>query len=121
MQIIISLSNIVFLNNATYEYNNYLFVGTTLWSNITNNNLLYVLNDFNCAKDLIINKYNNYYFNNYLFINNTLILLIHHLSSYKLIHKKYKSHGSLNQCFASDCDELFLQNIKLWIWTYSLS
>lgn len=127
-----NLNNVVFLNNSCYVYKNFRFVGSTLWSNITNNNYKYLTNCFSQIKDLkarelgldnAINNYNILFNNNYNFLENvpndeyTNVFITHHLPSYQLIDKQYE-YCQLNQCFASSCENLFA-NTKYWFYGHT--
>jgi hypothetical protein len=48
--------NISFLDNSYEDYNSIRFIGTTLWSNITNPT--YKINDTNMIKEMDVEKYN---------------------------------------------------------------
>ncbi len=120
-----NLHKISFLNNTTEFYNNYLFIGSTLWSFITssNNNM----NDFNCIENMTRAKYNNLHIQSVFFINNQLrlnsdkkiIILTHHLPSFKLIDDKYLCYSNMNQYFASHCDHLIIDPVILWLYGHT--
>ncbi len=115
------LFNIYFLNNEYFDYQNYRFVGSTLWSNIKNNNIL--INDFNNIYNFTIEKYNHLHQLSKLFLMNTiqnsmeedkkLILITHHIPSYKLVNTNEFIH---NECFVGECDELICNKIKIWFY-----
>ena len=121
------LDNVTFLNNSCEEYEGFLFVGSILWSKI--NDSKYLVNDFNMINDMSISKYNNMYKENFIYIDKILeenkdkkvIILTHHMPSYDFIDDIYKvgDNKYYNQCFASDCSELFRDNVKLWIYGHT--
>jgi predicted phosphodiesterase len=120
------LNNITFLDNSYEDYNGYRFIGCTLWSEIKDK--MYLINDFQNIKDINIELYNELYKVNYEYLEENipnsplpLIVITHHLPSYNLIDKKYKTFEILNynQCFASDCSKLFNEKIKLWIYGHT--
>ena len=132
-----NMNNVIFLNNNHCDYNGFRFIGSTLWSKILNlNSPKYDLtNCFNCIKDFKINKkeginkYNNLFQNNYEYLNNTInktteesdlpiIVITHHLPSYKLIAPKYQGYD-MNQCFASNCEELMKNQVKYWFYGHT--
>ena len=121
--------NITFLNNKIEIYENFTFIGCTLWSSIPTNIKRYELNSFNDFKkirSLTIEKYDLLFAKNLLFIKNALtnennkniICLTHHMPSYNLISEKYKD-SDLNYMFASNIENIFNDNIKLWICGHS--
>lgn len=122
------LNNITFLDNSYEDYNGYRFIGCTLWSEIKDS--AYLINDFQFIKHMDVELYNELYKVNYEFLEENipnsplpLIVITHHLPSYYLIEKKYKTNGivNYNQCFASDCSKLFNEKIKLWIYGHTHS
>jgi predicted phosphohydrolase len=120
--------NISFLNNTYEYYNNYCFIGTTLWSKITNP--VFEINDiYNIPKFDYI-QYNNLnricidFLHDTLQNNNNCIVITHHVPSYYLIDKKYKSTAMLpyNQWFYCDMDDFFEREqhkIKCWVYGHT--
>ena len=123
-------NNISFLNNNYENYNNYCFIGTTLWSKIINPKN--VINDvYNIPKFDYI-KYNRLNMLSVDFLENTLknnkncIVITHHVPSESLIDVKYKTSKMLpyNQWFYCDMDpiiETYNKNIKCWIYGHTHS
>lgn len=120
------LENISFLNYSYFDYEGYRFVGSTLWSKITNSK--YVGNDFNIIKDMTISLYNELHEIGKEFIEETIsesklpiIMITHHLPSYKLIADEFKigEYKDYNQMYASDCEYLMKDPIKLWIYGHT--
>jgi predicted phosphohydrolase len=121
-------SNISFLNNTFEYYEEYCFVGSTLWSNIKNPN--YKINDMYAIKDFDYIKYNS---NNQMCINflentvknnNNLIVITHHVPSNDLIDPKYKVSNMIlyNQWFYCDMDNFIEKNkdkIKCWFYGHT--
>lgn len=128
--------NVYFLNNSCHELNDeYILLGTTLWSDTKNDPYIeYSINDYNHI--YIQNKNKNNIMNitteytTQLFKDNVnwllksiplcrekkIVILTHHLPSYKLIAPKYIG-SSINSAFASDLDYIMEQNdnIKYWL------
>lgn len=120
--------NISFLNNSYEYYDNYCFVGTTLWSKITNPN--YQINDINYIPNfdfIQYNKLNNICINflqDTLKDNNNCIVITHHMPSKSLIDVKYTTYKMLpyNQWFYCNMDEFIENNkdkIKCWIYGHT--
>lgn len=121
--------NITFLNNDYEYYENICFIGTTLWSKITNPK--YKINDTCCIKNLNINAFNalhnkclNYLDTTLNTITSDVIVITHHLPSEKLVDKKYKigEYSNNNQWFYSDMDDLlekYNDKIKLWFYGHT--
>jgi predicted phosphohydrolase len=116
--------NIYFLNNKTFKYEGILFIGTTLWSLIPEDYTVYdqlsSMNDFKLIKEFTLEEYRKLFINNVKFIKNNLeensIIITHHAPSMKCIAEEYK-YDKVNCCFASDLDELFMNN-KVIGWIY---
>ena len=120
--------NISFLNNQYEIYENYCFIGTILWSKITNP--LYRINDayqipnFNHIQYNELNEECIEFLNNVLEENDNCIIITHHLPSESLIDKKYKTPDMLlyNQWYYCDLDELIDTNrakIKCWFYGHT--
>jgi predicted phosphohydrolase len=120
-----NLTKITFLNNSSEEYDNYLFVGSTLWSCVRNTNNL--TNDFNMILNITPEIYNKLHDESINYITNivntnsnkNIIVLTHYLPSYKLIDKKYIKYNNYYQCFASNNDNLINSPICLWIYGHT--
>lgn len=120
--------NISFLNNNYEKYNNYCFIGTTLWSKITNPiyeiNDLYNIPNFNYLKYNRLNMLSVDFLQDALQNNENCIVITHHMPSSSLIDIKYKTPGMLpyNQWFYCDMDELIEKKgdkIKCWIYGHT--
>jgi predicted phosphodiesterase len=113
----LKFENIVFLCNTCYFYEDRWFIGTTLWSVITNPR--YKINDVNYIKKLDHIKYNQLNEHSVEFLNNVIqnkenvIIITHHVPSDKLTNAKYKNPmlRPYNQWFVSDMDN-FINNYK---------
>jgi predicted phosphodiesterase len=116
------ISNVVFLDNDIYEYQGYVFLGSTLWSCI--NDATNTINDTLCINGMTVEKYNDLHNESLQFIkeqlirHNNVIIITHHLPSYMLIDSKYSDCGYL-QWFASHLDDLMLrEQDKIVCWIY---
>jgi predicted phosphohydrolase len=120
--------NISFLNNSYEYYENFCFVGTTLWSKITNP--FYETNDCSQIPDFDYIKYNQLNsisigFLEYTLYNNiNCIIITHHVPSNSLIDMKYKKQNMIhyNQWFYCDMDSLIetqKDKIKCWIYGHT--
>ncbi len=121
-------NNISFLNNTYEHYDEHCFIGTTLWSKITNPN--YEINDVNYIPNFDYVKYNRLnmisvdFLQDALENNDKCIIITHHVPSESLIDKKYKTKNMLpyNQWFYCDNDNLIETNkdkIKCWIYGHT--
>jgi predicted phosphohydrolase len=118
-------NNISFLNNKYEIYDNYCFIGTTLWSKITDPK--YKINDVYQIKHFDYIQYNKLNilcveFLEYTLQNNdNCIVITHHVPSSSLIDIKYKSSDMLpyNQWFYCNLDELIkTKGNKIRCWFY---
>lgn len=134
--------NVHYLNNKTIQIENIIILGTTLWSNTLNNlHIKYYLNDYikiystrdtedtedTEDKKLInvtpkfttsLHLHSVEWLNSELekYKDQIIIVLTHHLPSFKLIHPKY-AECEYNDGFVSDLDYIFEKNnnIKYWL------
>ncbi len=120
--------NISFLNNSFELYNGYTFVGSTLWSNITDPayeiNDVYKIKDFDYIKYNALNNISKEYLNEQINLNDNIIMITHHMPSFSLIDEKYKLNptNKYNQWFACDMDKFIEENnkkIKCWIYGHT--
>ena len=120
--------NISFLNNNYEYYNNYCFIGTTLWSKITNPT--YEINDvyhipyFDYIQYNRLNMLSVDFLEDVLQKNENCIIITHHVPSNSLIDIKYKTQKMrpYNQWFFCDMDDLiekYNNKIKCWIYGHT--
>lgn len=127
---LLDFENITFLNNQVEEYEGILFVGTTLWSKVTNPACS--IADVEKIRDLDYLAYNRRHMLCVDFLeeileyseNQRCVIITHHVPSPNLIDVKYKtSHmRPWNQWFASDLEELvekYQQKIKGWFYGHT--
>ena len=120
--------NISFLNNSSVIYDNHCFIGTTLWSKITDPS--YEINDVYSIPNFDYLKYNRLNMLSVNFLqdavknNNNCIIISHHIPSNELVDIKYKTPKMLpyNQWFYCSMDDFILENkdkIKCWIYGHT--
>jgi predicted phosphodiesterase len=120
--------NISFLNNSYECYDGYCFIGTTLWSKISNPQ--YKINDVTAIKNLDYIKYNYLNHKAILFLEEVIknqtnvIIITHHMPSSSLIDAKFKSADMkpYNQWFYCDMNTFITVNkdrIKCWIYGHT--
>jgi predicted phosphohydrolase len=122
-------NNISFLDNNYENYNEFCFIGTTLWSHITNP--IYEINDVYSIPNFNYIKYNKLNIESVKFLDNALnnnnnncIVITHHIPSSSLIDVKYKTTKMIpyNQWFYCDLDRLIDEKkdkIKCWIYGHT--
>ncbi len=127
--------NISFLNNSYKIYDNYYFIGTTLWSKITNP--LYEINDVHKIKDFNYLKCNQLNILSIDFleniikelrenkeINKNIIIITHHVPSYDFTDSKYLTDQMrpYNQWFNCDMNSFIEKNndlIQCWFYGHT--
>jgi predicted phosphohydrolase len=121
-------NNISFLNNNFEIYDKYCFVGTTLWSKITNPNNeindVYNIPNFDYIKYNRLNMLSVDFLEDVLKNNDNCIIITHHMPSSSLIDIKYKTQKMLpyNQWFYCNMDDFIKENnkkIKCWIYGHT--
>ena len=120
-----NFNNISFLNNNYEIYDNYCFIGTTLWSKIINPD--YKINDVYNIPNFDYIQYNKLNSLNVDFLKDTLqnnekcIVITHHVPSSSLIDVKYKTPNMepYNQWFYCNMDNVIeTQKDKIECWIY---
>jgi len=112
-----------------YELDDYVILGTVLWSNIPFNMAKYIhnnMNDYNYIYDdklkpITPNKINYLHYKNVewlknmigKYLNKKIIVITHHLPSFKLIPSKY-DNNPINCAFATDLEYLIKDNVLYW-------
>jgi predicted phosphohydrolase len=121
-------NNISFLNNNYEIYENICFIGTTLWSKITNPineiNDVYKIPNFDYIEYNKLNMLSVDFLEDALKNNDNVIVITHHVPSYSLIDNKYKTRDMIpyNQWFYCNMDELierYKNKIKCWIYGHT--
>jgi predicted phosphohydrolase len=113
-----------FLDNSCEMYGGYCFVGTTLWTHVSNPQ--YKINDLYSIPKMDVPEYNRLHSECAAFLEEALqqencVVITHHMPSRSLIHEKYLTQRMLpyNQWFACDLDHLFRPNIKAWFYGHT--
>lgn len=133
-----SYGNLIFLDNESVDIEGIRFIGTSLWTDLNNEDPLTMMsvksmiNDYHAitinhnavyhklspintvsahknALDYINIAYNEH--------DGPVVILGHHAPSYQSIHERYKNEHIMNGAFCSNLDEFILSRnrIKLWI------
>jgi len=121
-------NNISFLNDNYEIYDGYCFIGTTLWSKITNPE--YKINDVYNIPNFDYIQYNRLNMLSVDFLEDTLqknekcIIITHHVPSNSLIDKKYKTpqmqhYNQWFYCNMDDLIEIYKDKIKCWIYGHT--
>ena len=120
------LNNITYLDDSYEDYEGFRFCGSTLWSKIIDQK--YLNNDMTFIKNMSIEFRNELFNNSFEFINGTInnsnlpiIMITHHLPSFDLIDPIYRTeeYNNYNQCYANNCNQLFKDPIKIWIYGHT--
>ena len=118
--------NITLLKNTWEMYEDHCFIGTTLWSQVTDHT--YKINDVFRIPGLDVAEYNRLHEECVAFLKSldqdNCIVITHHLPSPSLIDEKYLSVAlrPYNQLFACNLDELILSKkdkIKAWFYGHT--
>jgi predicted phosphohydrolase len=123
-----NFNNIRLLNNDYEIYNNFCFIGTTLWSKITNPNYkindMYNIPNFDYIQYNRLNMLNIDFLEDVLEKNENCVIITHHMPSSSLIDIKYKTQNMMpyNQWFYCNMDNFIDANsskIKCWIYGHT--
>ena len=125
--------NINILQNDMILIDNIAFIGTTLWTNLTDltktQHILTKMNDFNEIPEMNLQKWNSLHNQALKTIkyclkkcsqNNTKCIIITHHSPCIDCTYKYDHHKSINKCYFTDLSELFDHpNLLCWIFGHT--
>jgi hypothetical protein len=124
------------LENDYVKIQDWVFIGSTLWTDFRNGNALEMMEAAQCMNDYktirITPKYrkmnpdDTYGFHQkskkFLldkleeFKNQKIWVLTHHAPSYQSVHEKYRKSGIANGAYVSDLDGLILDNPQIKYW-----
>ncbi len=121
--------NVHFLNNSHYDIGEYRFVGSVLWSEIRDPR--YLSNDYSKVYRFSLKEMNRMHYHNQSYISSAInqsiidgkkiVMISHHVPSYKLNHPKYKNKSEYFQCFSSHSDFLIVHPVVCWIFGHTHS
>jgi predicted phosphodiesterase len=114
-------------SEGSRESSNFRFIGSILWSKIEDKR--YLSNDYELIYTNGVDQLNethelckNYIKNALIQAQNEdkkVIMITHHLPSFKLNHPKYAKYLNYHQCFSSHSDDLINEPVKLWIFGHT--
>jgi predicted phosphodiesterase len=135
--------NLHILDNETVDIGDYTFIGTTLWTNMNEEDSLtlmhvrHMMNDFDSIKnsarmlseykpakltpeDTVAEHRKSLDYINHV-INNAdkkYVVVGHHCPSFKSVHPKYAHDKIMNGAFASDLDDFIAYRPQIKLWTH---
>jgi predicted MPP superfamily phosphohydrolase len=121
-------SNIHFLNKQYYDFEHYRILGCTLWfypendkKEMNDYNYIYISNNEKLTNEWIEQewKISREFVRENVHPKKINIVVSHHMPSYKMILPMYEKFILSNFYFASNCDDLFVPQIKYWICGHS--
>lgn len=138
------LSNIHLLEKSCWEYQDYLFIGGTLWTDFNNNDPLTMLhakdmmNDFRGIKNSHVHFYKfipEHALEDHLRMktyiqhvidrrrstgerSDRVIVVGHHSPSRQSTHPRYQTETLLNGCYSSNMEEFILDHPEIALWTH---
>ena len=138
----LAYDNLHILENETVDIEDYTFIGTTLWTNMNDEDSLtlmhvkHMMNDFDTIKnsarmlseykpakltpeDTVAEHKKSMDYINHITYNRPnykFVVVGHHCPSFKSVHPKYAHDKIMNGAFASDLDDFiaYRPQIKLW-------
>ena len=129
--IVSNFKNVHFLNNGTCEMDDYMVIGSTLWSKIQKKPVSIMGDDMYIRFEIRVITYediNKLHDHSVEWITNAIeksnkkiIVLTHHLPSYELIADIYKvgRYAKYHDRFASNLDHLIKYPVKIWLCGHS--
>lgn len=118
--------NIDFLENDSLETEDFVFYGATLWSKLNDetfkrmndqfsfNSIHEVLNIHEESKEKLSN-----FVDSYTRTDKKLVVITHHMPSFKLINKEYEKFANFHSGFASELDHLIKYPVSYWIFGHT--
>lgn len=126
------------MENSVVRVSNWVFIGSTLWTDFRNENALEMMEASQCMNDynviritpkyrkmtpddtLGFHKKSKQFLLNTLpmFENQNVWVLTHHAPSYQSVHPKYRISGIANGAYVSDLDDLILGNPQIKYWSH---
>jgi len=124
------IPNVSFLNRSVLQFDGLTIAGATLWSQISKNTVEH-LNDFNRiykenGKMITLDDYLNWHYQDQQWLKNivssnfnkkSLVIMTHHLPSYRLIVGKYQK-WKYHDAFATEVDSL-RNPVGVWLCGHS--
>ena len=138
------LTNIHLLEKSTWQYQDYLFIGGTLWTDFNGGDPNSTLHAKFAMSDFKVTKNSQVHF--YKFIpehaladhrqmkqyiqdvidrrreqgehSRRVIMVGHHCPSRQSIHERYRGDHYMNACFASDMDVFILDRPEICLWVH---
>ncbi len=127
--IVSKIPNITFLNNTMEDYEGITWIGTTLWSAITNP--YYTINDTNQIEGMNVRTYNELHAEAVDFLktalanckreNKKVVVITHHLPISELVMPQFRTeqYKPYNQWFHANLDSLIqMHNTNILAWFY---
>ncbi len=119
---------ITFLEDDHIETDDFIFYGATMWSKLNDDAYSQMADHFFLKKQEILDIHEKSKLKLDKFLNGfgsgsgsekPLIVITHHLPSFKLIDKVYERYGSLNTGFASELDYLIRYPVRYFLFGHS--
>jgi predicted phosphodiesterase len=141
----LTYDNLYILDNETVDIDDYTFIGTTLWTNMNEEDSLTLyhvdsmMNDFRVIKNsartvnewgkparltpadtVIEHKKSMDYINHVVseHADKKYVVVGHHCPSFKSVHPKYAHDKIMNAAFASDLDDFIAYRPQIKLWTH---
>jgi predicted phosphodiesterase len=141
----LTYDNLYILDNETVDIDDYTFIGTTLWTNMNEEDSLTLyhvddmMNDFRVIKNsartvnawgkpaqltpadtVIEHKKSLDYINHVVseHADKKYVVVGHHCPSFKSVHPKYAHDKIMNAAFASDLDDFIAYRPQIKLWTH---
>jgi len=131
-------SGIHLMEDSVVKISDWVFFGSTLWSDFRNGNILEMMEASQCMNDYktirITSKYRKmnpddtygFYKKSKQFLldqlevfkNDKVWVLTHHAPSYQSVHPKYKNSGITNGAYVSDLDDLIYNHPQIKYWSH---
>lgn len=130
--------NIHYLNESSWEFGGFTFLGATLWTDMNNSNPIteqYIsgaMNDFRIVQwkkegyggkflprdAAAIHRRTLKYFDEASAGLDNVVIMSHHAPSFKSVHPKYHNDTQMNYGYYSNLEEFILDRPQIKLWTH---
>jgi len=114
-----------FLEDEPLETDDFIFYGTTLWSKLNQETFSRMNDQYSfSSRNEVLNIHDNSVNKLESFVNGykttkPLVVITHHMPSFKLVDKEYEKYASLNSGFASELDHIIKDPVSYWVFGHT--
>lgn len=116
-------AGVTLLHNESYETDDCVFYGTTLWSNAEIDGYQRMRDSRYMTYETMIAEHKLAVAEMERFLQKVgakpVVMVTHHLPSLSLVQSKYLRYGCMNSCFASALDRFIAPPVGIWVYGHT--